>query len=154
MRRELRCASRGSRVSVVAVPRVRPQDAAHVLDETPFERDRRGEEEGVRCRAVEALADVGPGGHGELRWAATGPLPAGRPRPISRSTESADPPDISVIAAPSAPAPHPYWVGSPPRIAVKLESSPRWKKMRPRSEPSSSSTAQPRPLAGSHSSLP
>lgn len=115
-----------SRAQVVVVvnlggclARVKPQDAARVLDETVFEpigaaRDR------ISCAWQSKPSPMWARWPGEQRRA----------------------------------GPHPYWVGSPPRIATKLESSPRWKKMRPRSEPSSSSTAQPRPLAGSHSSLP
>ena len=40
---------------------VGPQDSSDVLDEAAFERDGCGEEEGVECRAVEALANVGAG---------------------------------------------------------------------------------------------
>ena len=44
--------------------------------------------------------------------------------------------------------------GRPGRVALKPESSPRWMKMWPRREPSSSRTTQPRPLAGVSSSKP
>src|SRR3954447_5941469 len=47
---------------------MRAQHAPGVLDEAAFEGDRRGEEQGVQGRAVEALADVGAGGDGEKRW--------------------------------------------------------------------------------------
>ena len=50
---------------------VRAQDPPGVLDEAPFERDRRGEEQGVQGRAVEALADVGAGGH-DQQWRPAG----------------------------------------------------------------------------------
>src|ERR1019366_2330969 len=46
------------------------QDAPGVLDETSFERDRRGEEQGVQWGAVEAFTGIGPGGHGQQRWLA------------------------------------------------------------------------------------
>ena len=57
-------------------------------------------------------------------------------------------PVVQPVSAPASevrlhgPDPHSYRVGSPPRTAMNPESSPRWKKMRPRSDPSSSSTAQ------------
>jgi hypothetical protein len=44
------------------------QDPAGVLDEAAFEGDWRGEEQSVESWAVEALADVGPGGDHEQRW--------------------------------------------------------------------------------------
>ena len=41
-----------------------------ILDQAPFKRDRRGEEQGVQGGAVEAFPDVGPGGHRQQWWLA------------------------------------------------------------------------------------
>ena len=42
-----------------------PQDSSDVLDESAFERDRCGEEQGVEGRTVEALSDERPSGNDE-----------------------------------------------------------------------------------------
>jgi hypothetical protein len=46
---------------------VSAEDPAGVLDKAAFEGDRRGEEQGVQGRAVEALPDVRAGGYYEQR---------------------------------------------------------------------------------------
>jgi len=47
--------------------RMRAQDSSHVLHEASLEGDRRREEQGIQCRAVESLADERSGGDGEQR---------------------------------------------------------------------------------------
>jgi hypothetical protein len=87
-----RCENSGAQVVVVVdlgggLARVGPQDAPRVLDEASFECDRRGEEQGVQGRAVEALADVGPGGYGQ-QWRASAAERALAPMPPRRITGS------------------------------------------------------------------
>ena len=59
---------------------VRPEDSSDVLDKVSFPPDRGGEEQGVQGGAVEALADLGAGGHDQQRRAARLELQAGQGR--------------------------------------------------------------------------
>jgi hypothetical protein len=56
---------------------VRAQDPAHVLGQAALISDRRGEEQGVQGRAVEAFAGVRAGGDGQERRPAGLRLQAG-----------------------------------------------------------------------------
>ncbi len=49
---------------------MRAQDPADVLGQAALIGDRRGEEQGIQGRAVEAFASVGAGGHDQERWPA------------------------------------------------------------------------------------
>src|SRR5215470_3920427 len=53
---------------------MRAQDPAHVLGQASLVGDRRGEEEGIQGRAVEAFASVRAGGHDQERL--SGPCPS------------------------------------------------------------------------------
>jgi hypothetical protein len=57
---------------------MRAQDPAYVLGQAPLIGDRRGEEQGIQGRAVEAFASVRAGGRGQERRSAGLPLQAGQ----------------------------------------------------------------------------
>jgi hypothetical protein len=68
---------------------VRAQDPAYVLGQAALVGDRRGEEQGIQGRAVEAFASVRAGGHDQERRPAGLPLQAGQRRRAAVGTHPA-----------------------------------------------------------------
>jgi len=68
---------------------VRAQDPACVLGQAALIGDRRGEEQGVHCRTVEAFASVRAGGHGQEWRPARLRLQAGQRRRAALGTHPA-----------------------------------------------------------------